>query len=80
MEKNKLEALVKAWIEDGELVLRPLEKQPTLEERRSPKFCLFHRNTSHSTMDCYVIRKIYHGKVQSGEVVQEVEKKSIAKL
>ena len=45
LEKNRLEALVKAWIEDGEVVLRPIERQPTLEEQRSPKFCLFHRNT-----------------------------------
>ena len=74
LEKNKVEALVKAWIEDGEIVLRPLERQPTLEERRSPKFYLFHRNTSHSTVDRFVIRRIYHEKVQKGEVVQEVEK------
>ena len=74
LEKNQLEALVRAWIEDGELILKPLERQPTLEERRNPKFCLFHRNTNHSTLDCYMIRKIYHSKVQRGEVVQEAEK------
>ena len=74
LEKNKVEALVNAWIEDGEIVLRPLERQPTLEERRSPKFCLFHRNASHSTVDRFVIRRIYHEKVQKGAVVQEAEK------
>ena len=74
LEKNRLEALVKAWIEDGEVVLRPIERQPTLEEQRSPKFCLFYRNTSHFMVDCFVLRKIYHEKVRKGEVIQEAEK------
>ena len=74
LEKSRLEALVKAWIEDGEVVLRPIERHPTLEEQRSPKFCLFHRNTSHSTVDYFVLRKIYHQKVRKGEVIQEAEK------
>ena len=74
LEKNRLEALVKAWIEDKEIVLRPIERQPTLEEQRSPKFGLFHRNISHSTVDHFVLRKIYHDKVRKGEVIQEAKK------
>ena len=34
LEKAKLGALVRAWIEDGELKLRPMKRQPTLEEKK----------------------------------------------
>ena len=55
-------------------MLRPIKRQPTLEEQRSPKFCLFYRNTSHFIVDCFVLRQIYHEKVQKGEVIQKAEK------
>ena len=73
MEKAKIEALVRAWIEDGEIRLRPIGRQPTLEEKRDPRFCLFHRNVNHPTTNCYLIRRIYHNKVQLGDI-EEVEK------
>ena len=74
LEKYQIDPLVKAWIDDGGLKLRFIERQPTLEEKRDLKYCLFHRTVGHSTLDCYAIRRMYHSKVQKGEIIQAVEK------
>ena len=43
LEKKKILALVKTWIEDGELQCSLVVRMPTLEETENPKFCIFHR-------------------------------------
>ena len=65
---------INAWIEDGQLKLKPIERQPTPEEKRDPKYCMFHRTIGHSTPGCYSVRRLYYSKVQKREIVQAVEK------
>ena len=74
LEKYQIDALVKAWIEDGGLKLRSIERQPTPEEKKDPKYYLFHRTVGHSTSNYYAIRRMYHNKVQKGEIIQAAEK------
>lgn len=73
LEKFKVDALVKAWIEYREILLKPVWKQPTHEDKKHPNYCLFHRRVAHATPDCYIIRKIYHNKVKNGKIVQEAK-------
>ena len=68
---------INAWIEDGQLKLKPIERQPTPEEKRDPKYCMFHRTIGHSNPDCYSVRRLYHSKVQKGEIVQTTEKNPV---
>ena len=74
LEKYQIDALVKVWIEDGEIKLRPIERKPTLEEKRDPRYCLYHRKVGHPTPNYYSVRKIYHNKGQRGEIIQAIEK------
>ena len=74
LERYQIEALIKAWIEDGQLRPKPMQKQPTLEEKRDPRYCADHRMVNHATSDCYVIGAMYHDKVQKGEIMQPAEK------
>ena len=73
LEKAKIEALVRAWIEDEEIKLRLIGRQPTLEEKNDPRCCLYHRSVSHPASDCYPIRSMYRSEVQRGEIVQEAK-------
>ena len=73
LEKYQIDALVIAWIKDGGLKLRSIERQPTPEEKIDHKYCLFHRTVGHSTSDCYAIRRMYHKKVRKGEIIQAAE-------
>ena len=56
--KAKLNALVKAWISDGEVNVRLVEKPPTPQDKRDLNYHLFHRKVGHPTLDCYIIRKL----------------------
>ena len=49
LERYQINALVKVWIEDGGIKLKPIEKQPTPEENKNPRYCLYDRRVSHST-------------------------------
>ena len=53
IEKFKVDTLVNAWIEDGEIVLKLSWKQPNHEEKKDLKYYLFHRKVAHATPDCY---------------------------
>ncbi|PON49129.1 hypothetical protein PanWU01x14_232150 [Parasponia andersonii] len=70
LDKKKLETLVKAWIEDGQLKECPVDKLPTQEEKRNPRYYLYHSKVAHSTTDYYAIRRLYHLKVSKGEIVK----------
>ncbi|PON73821.1 hypothetical protein TorRG33x02_248730 [Trema orientale] len=47
-----------------------MDKPPTQEEKRNPKYCLYHKKVIHSTADCYAVRRVYHSKVNKGEIVK----------
>ncbi|PON60729.1 hypothetical protein TorRG33x02_284160 [Trema orientale] len=71
LSKKQIEALVQAWLKDGELSDMPVDKPPILEDKRNPKYCVFHKKIGHSTPGCYAVRKKYHYKVSKGEVIQK---------
>ena len=79
LKKNLIYSLVKAWIEDEGIKLRPIERQSTLKEKRDPRYCLYHWKVGHSTLDYFTARKIYHNKVQTREIIQAAEKQPITK-
>ena len=62
LEKNKILALVKAWIEDGKLRCLPVVRISTQEEIENPKFYIFHKKIGHATPDCYMIKRVCHDK------------------
>ena len=74
LENYQIDVLVKAWIEDGQLKLGPIERQSVSEEKKDPRYCLYHRRLGHPTSDCHLVRRVYHNKVQKGEIVQAAEK------
>lgn len=69
LEKDRIIALAKIWIEDGELRCPPIIRMPTQEEIKNPKFCIFLRKTGHATPDYCAITKVYHDKAQRGKIV-----------
>lgn len=76
-EKCQIDVLVKAWIEDGQLKLGPIERQSVSEEKKDPRYCLYHRRVGHPISDCYLVRRVYHNKVQKEEISQAAEKNSL---
>ncbi|KAL5546225.1 hypothetical protein UlMin_005912 [Ulmus minor] len=62
---------MEAWIQDGSLELPEVRKMPTAEDKRHPKYCHFHRVTTHPTKACYTLRKIFDRRLQKGEIILE---------
>lgn len=58
---------------NGELKTIEVPTPPTQEDKRNLWFCLFHKIVCHPTTDCYTIRRLYHDKVQKGEIIHEQE-------
>ena len=40
------------WVKDNLIKLPQVSKQPTVEEKKNPKYCHYHRYMHHPTTDC----------------------------
>ena len=45
-KEEKIIALMEAWVRDGSLVLPEVDRLPTMEDKRHPRYCCYHRKTS----------------------------------
>ena len=55
--KEEMIAILNRWVADGIIRLSEVREEVTEEEKRSPKYCHFHRCIKHSTTDCWGIRR-----------------------
>uniref|UniRef100_A0A2N9G6H2 RNA-directed DNA polymerase n=1 Tax=Fagus sylvatica TaxID=28930 RepID=A0A2N9G6H2_FAGSY len=65
------------WVQDQVIKLPKINKQPTTEEQKNPKYCRYHRYVNHPTVDCRTLRwevnrKIQDGTLQLSEAQQKV--------
>jgi hypothetical protein len=44
------------WVQDQVIKLPKINKQPTTEEQKDPKYCRYHRYVNHPTVDCRTLR------------------------
>ena len=66
---EELYNILEAWVKDGVVVLLECKREPTDEEIRGPLYCRYHRRCDYHTMDCYVLRNIFHDWVAKGDLV-----------
>uniref|UniRef100_A0A2N9E8C8 Integrase catalytic domain-containing protein n=1 Tax=Fagus sylvatica TaxID=28930 RepID=A0A2N9E8C8_FAGSY len=52
------------WVKDEVIKLPQINKPPTEEEKRDPKFCRYHRYVHHPTADCRSLRWELNRKIQ----------------
>uniref|UniRef100_A0A2N9H996 Reverse transcriptase domain-containing protein n=1 Tax=Fagus sylvatica TaxID=28930 RepID=A0A2N9H996_FAGSY len=64
--KEEMIAILNRWMADGVIKLPEVREEATKEEKRSPKYCHFHRCVKHSTTDCWSLRRRFHAKIQDG--------------
>uniref|UniRef100_A0A2N9HJV8 Uncharacterized protein n=1 Tax=Fagus sylvatica TaxID=28930 RepID=A0A2N9HJV8_FAGSY len=55
------------WVKDEVIKLPQINKPPTEEEKRDPKFCRYHRYVHHPTADCRSLRWELNRKIQDGK-------------
>ena len=64
--KEEMIAILNRWVADGIIRLPEVREEETEEEKRSPKYCHYHRCVKHSITDCWSLRKRFHAKIQDG--------------
>jgi hypothetical protein len=64
--KEEMIAILNRWVADGVIRLPEVREDATEEEKRSPKYCHYHRCVKHSITDCWSLRKRFHAKIQDG--------------
>ena len=62
-------SILEAWLKDGVVVLPECKCEPMEEEKQCPLYYRYHKRCDHHTMDCYVLRNIFHDKVAKGDLV-----------
>uniref|UniRef100_A0A2N9FW67 Integrase catalytic domain-containing protein n=1 Tax=Fagus sylvatica TaxID=28930 RepID=A0A2N9FW67_FAGSY len=67
------------WVKDEVIKLPQINKPPTEEEKRDPKFCRYHRYVHHPTADCRSLRWELNRKIQDGSTSDmEVDESAVA--
>ena len=66
---EKVIALVEAWIQDGSLELPEIDRLPIAEDKIHPRYYCYHRKTTHPTMVCYTLRRIFDKRLKRGEII-----------
>ena len=64
--KEEMTSILNRWVADGVVRLPEVREEATEEEKRSPKYCHYHRCVKHSITDCWSLRKRFHAKIQDG--------------
>ena len=58
--RTQMMEIIVGWFEDEMLRLRTEKEALSEEQLKDPAYCVLHRTRKHNTMDCWVIRKIFH--------------------
>lgn len=61
--------IVNGWFEDETLRLRTKKEALSEEQLKDPAYCVLHHIRRHNTMDCCVIRKVFHKQVEEGKIL-----------
>jgi hypothetical protein len=67
------------WVKDEVIKLPQINKPPTEEEKRDPKFCRYHRYVHHPTADCRSLRRELNRKIQDGTLQLSPEQQRVHK-
>ena len=57
---------------------RPMRRDPTSDERKSDKFCVFHELNGHNTNDCRHLKDEVEGHIRNGMLLQYVRRRTLA--
>ena len=57
---------------------RPMRRDPTSDERKSDKFCVFHELNGHNTNDCRHLKYEVEGHIRNGMLLQYVRRRTPA--
>uniref|UniRef100_A0A2N9I8L2 RNA-directed DNA polymerase n=1 Tax=Fagus sylvatica TaxID=28930 RepID=A0A2N9I8L2_FAGSY len=67
------------WVKDEVIKLPQINKPPTEEEKRDPKFCRYHRYVHHPTTDSRSLRWELNRKIQDGTLQLSPEQQRVHK-
>ena len=57
---------------------RPIRRDPTVDERKSDRYCLFHELNGHNTNDCRHLKDEVEGHIRNGMLLQYVRRRAPA--
>ena len=62
---SKVHAIFDRWVQDENIKLPRVEHQPTVNVRRGPSYCRYHRAVGHSIKDYRSLKQLFHERIQS---------------
>ncbi|EOY03309.1 H0502G05.11 protein [Theobroma cacao] len=66
---DRVRALLQEWVRDGQINLPYTPRPPTAKEKANPRYCDYHRTVGHPLAECRNLRRMFHRRVQAGEVL-----------
>uniref|UniRef100_A0A2N9HTC2 Reverse transcriptase domain-containing protein n=1 Tax=Fagus sylvatica TaxID=28930 RepID=A0A2N9HTC2_FAGSY len=64
--REEMITILNKWVADGVIRLPDVQEEATEEEKKSSKYCHYHRSTKHSITDCWALRRRFHARIQDG--------------
>uniref|UniRef100_A0A2N9GKK5 Integrase catalytic domain-containing protein n=1 Tax=Fagus sylvatica TaxID=28930 RepID=A0A2N9GKK5_FAGSY len=62
--REEMITILNKWVADGVIRLPNIQDEATEEEKKSSKYCHYHRSTKHSITDCWALRRRFHARIQ----------------
>uniref|UniRef100_A0A2N9EI75 Uncharacterized protein n=1 Tax=Fagus sylvatica TaxID=28930 RepID=A0A2N9EI75_FAGSY len=64
--REEMITILNKWVADGVIRLPDVQEEATEEEKKSSKYCHYHRSIKHSITDCWALRRRFHARIQDG--------------
>jgi hypothetical protein len=64
--REEMITILNKWVADGVIRLPEAQEEATEEEKKSSKYCHYHRSIKHSITDCWTLRRRFHARIQDG--------------
>ncbi|KAJ1399321.1 Retrotransposon gag domain [Sesbania bispinosa] len=61
--------LVEEWLKDGTLRVKMVKPPLKKEQYDNPTYCILHRTNTHTTIDCWTVRRAFERQVRLGKVL-----------
>jgi prophage antirepressor-like protein len=74
---EEMMAIFDKWVKYEVIKLPQVTKQPTIEEKKDPKYCRYHRYVHHPTIDCRTLRWEVNRKIQDGTLQLSEEQQRV---
>ena len=65
-EREEMITILNKWVADGVIRLPDVQEEATEEEKKSSRYCHYHRSIKHSVTDCWALRRRLHARIQDG--------------